>query len=90
MAIHAVDITVTGRVQGVFFRSGCREQADRLGVRGWVSNEPDGSVAGHFEGEDQDVQALVDWCRTGSRAARVDDLTVSPSEVRQADGFETR
>ena len=59
----AVDVTVTGRVQGVSFRWYTEQQAARLGVAGWVRNEPDGSVAGHFEGEDDAVDALVEWCR---------------------------
>jgi acylphosphatase len=47
----AVDVTVTGQVQGVSFRWYAVREATRLGVTGWVRNEPDGSVAGHFEGD---------------------------------------
>ena len=50
MDIEATDIVVTGRVQGVFYRAGMREQAERLDVAGWVRNEPDGSVRAHLEG----------------------------------------
>ena len=71
MDTTAADVVVTGRVQGVFFRAAMREQADRLGVTGWVRNEPDGSVRAHLEGPDQAVDRLVDWCSVGSSAARV-------------------
>jgi acylphosphatase len=47
-----------------------------LGVNGWVRNLPDGSVEGLFEGEDSAVNALVEWCRSGPPAARVDHLDV--------------
>ena len=50
MDIKATDIVVTGRVQGVFYRAGMREQAERLEVAGWVHNEPDGTVTAHLEG----------------------------------------
>ena len=87
---RAVDVLVTGRVQGVFFRARAQEQAARLGVAGWVANRPDGSVAGHFEGEARDVDALVDWCRTGPERARVDDVRVTEAEPGGASGFEVR
>ena len=66
MGTTAADVVVTGRVQGVFFRAAMREQADRLGVTGWVRNEPDGSVRAHLEGPDGAVDRLVDWCAQGS------------------------
>ena len=49
-------ISVTGRVQGVFFRSWTREQADALEVTGWVRNCPDGRVDAHLEGEEAAVE----------------------------------
>ena len=86
----AVDVRVTGRVQGVFFRASCAEQARRLGVGGWVANEPDGSVRGYFVGEPDAVRSLVDWCRTGPPAARVEAVEVTDAEVREAPGFQAR
>lgn len=71
-----MDVTVRGRVQGVSFRAYAEEQARRLGVAGWIRNEPDGSVAGHFEGDPVAVDTLVDWCRTGPRWARVEGVDV--------------
>jgi acylphosphatase len=86
----AVDVVITGRVQGVFFRARTQEQAARLGVAGWVSNEPDGSVAAHFEGAPDDVDALVAWCRTGPDYARVERVRVTETEPAGAGGFDVR
>ena len=83
----AVDVTVTGRVQGVSFRYYTREEATRLGVAGWVANEPDGTVSGHFEGEQDAVDALVDWCRTGPRLARVERVDVRPGDDEGSTSF---
>ena len=89
-ALRAVRVRVTGRVQGVFFRARCADEAQRLGVHGWVANEPDGSVSGHFEGAPGAVEDLVAWCRTGPPRARVDGVDVVPAVPQHARGFETR
>lgn len=81
---------VTGRVQGVFFRATAQDEARRLGLNGWMSNEPDGSVAGHFEGTPEAVAALVDWCRQGPPLARVADVRVSESAPSGMAGFRVR
>ena len=85
---RAVDVTVTGLVQGVFFRAETQQEASRLGVAGWVRNQPDGSVAAHFEGEPGAVEAMVAWCRQGPRRARVDDVHVRDAEPSGASRFE--
>ena len=84
----AVDVTVSGRVQGVSFRAYTQQEAFRLGVTGWVSNEPDGTVAGHFEGPAAAVDALVAWCHEGPRLARVERVDVrevAPAGARRFD-----
>ena len=83
-------VTVHGRVQGVGFRYHCVAEAARLGVVGWVSNEPDGTVAGHFEGPAQAVEALVAWCRSGPAYAVVRDVEVQPAEPTGARSFSVR
>ncbi len=90
MSRRAVDVVITGRVQGVFFRARAQERAARLGVTGWVTNQPDGTVAGHFEGDPDDVAALVEWCRTGPDRAEVDGVRVTEAEPGGAGGFEVR
>lgn len=88
--MKAVDVVVSGLVQGVFFRASCAREAERLGVAGWVSNEPDGTVAGHFEGPADAVEELVAWCRRGPRQARVDDVRVREVQATGSTGFATR
>lgn len=86
----AVSVHVVGRVQGVGFRWSCQEEAERLGVRGWVRNEPDESVAGVFEGPPEAVEAMVGWCRDGSSWASVDRVDVVDAEPSGASRFEIR
>jgi acylphosphatase len=88
MDIEATDIVVTGRVQGVFYRAGMREQAERLEVAGWVRNEPDGSVRAHLEGTSAAVAELLDWCASGTPSAQVDDVSTQRAEVTGARGFQ--
>jgi acylphosphatase len=87
MASTAVDVLVTGHVQGVFFRAALREQADRLGVSGWVRNDPDGSVRAHLEGPAEAVDAVVAWCATGPPAARVDAVERAEADATGTTGF---
>jgi acylphosphatase len=70
-------VFVNGRVQGVFFRSETRRNANRYGVKGWVRNLPDRRVEAVFEGEKDDVQALVDFCKHGPSGAKVTDVDVT-------------
>ena len=85
---RAVDVTVTGMVQGVFFRAEAQQEAYRLGVAGWVRNEPDGTVAAHLEGAPGAVEAMVAWCREGPRRARVERVDVRDAEATGAKGFD--
>lgn len=84
----AVEVVVHGRVQGVFFRASTAEQAERHGVRGWVRNEPDGTVRAHLEGDPDEVDAVLDWMRAGGPPrAVVDALDVDPVQPVGHDGF---
>jgi acylphosphatase len=90
MASIARHVTITGRVQGVFFRSWLREQAAALGVTGWVRNCPDGRVDSHVEGEETAVEQMIDRMRRGPPAARVEDVRLWNVEVCDFDDFEVR
>ena len=64
-------VIVEGRVQGVFFRHHTQEMALRLGVNGWVKNRRDGSVEAVFEGDQERVDQMIQWCHRGPSEARV-------------------
>jgi len=77
---NRVHVIVHGRVQGVAFRHYTMRRALELGVCGWVRNMPDGRVEGLFEGDEPAIQALVEWCRSGPPAARVERVDVLAGE----------
>lgn len=66
-----------GKVQGVFFRANCRDKARSLGVSGWVRNRSDGTVEMEAEGNENDLQELLDWCKTSQPHARVDRVELN-------------
>jgi acylphosphatase len=88
MTSTAVQVRVSGRVQGVAFRWEAQHAAQKLGVTGWVRNEPDGSVVAHVEGEPDAVNDMVVWLRTGPPAARVSDVAVRDAAPSGATSFE--
>jgi acylphosphatase len=67
-------VVVSGDVQGVFFRQETKRQAEAHGVSGWVRNRDDGAVEAVFEGEKQDVKALVEFCKHGPSGAMVTNV----------------
>ncbi len=73
-APRRLEIVVSGRVQGVWFRAATREQAARLGLRGWVRNLPDGRVQAVFEGGAEELEAMLSWCRVGPPGSRVEGV----------------
>jgi acylphosphatase len=75
-------VIIHGLVQGVWFRASTKDEADRLGVTGWVRNLPDGSVEAVFEGEKKKVEEIVGWCHRGPAGAQVSkvDIIWEPSK----------
>ena len=71
---------IQGRVQGVWFRESMRQEAERLGVTGWVRNRPDGSVEAVVQGSVEAVDALIAWARIGPPLARVERIELSEAE----------
>ncbi|MGB8215716.1 MAG: acylphosphatase [Candidatus Methanoperedens sp.] len=77
-----VHVFVSGKVQGVFFRSSTKNMADELGLSGWVRNLQDGRVEAVFEGEEEKVEKMVEWCRKGPEYARVTGVEVIPEPYK--------
>ena len=85
----AVHIRVTGVVQGVGYRQGCRSTARSLGLVGWVRNLRDGSVEAFAQGESAAVDSLIDWMWAGPFGARVTGVEsdVVPADMTLTDFF---
>ena len=83
-------VVVSGRVQGVGFRAATRAKAEACGVAGWVRNRADGSVEAAFEGDAAAVAALVAFCRSGPRLARIERVDVREEASEGLACFELR
>lgn len=84
---------IKGRVQGVFFRQSTREQAEGLGLQGWVTNREDGTVEGRVHGEDADrLETFRQWLHRGPKQAQVQEVHWSESQdfMPANVGFEVR
>lgn len=84
-------VFVSGEVQGVLFRSNTRHEANRRNVTGWVRNLPDGRVEAVFEGEKEDVNGLIEFCRRGPPGALVTKVEVQwENYTGEFQGFNVR
>ena len=80
-------VVVNGRVQGVWFRQSCADEARLRGVGGWIRNRSDGAVEAAFEGPAPAVATLVEWCRSGPPLADVTDVEVNDEKPEHRSGF---
>ena len=71
-----VHLVITGRVQGVWFRANTQKKAKALDLKGWVKNLSDGRVEAVFEGEKEQIDRIIEWCKKGPSFARVDDVQI--------------
>jgi acylphosphatase len=78
---------VRGDVQGIFFRQFVLDQANTLGISGFVRNEPDGSVYLEAEGEEKDLEKLLSLCQEGPRGAIVEGVERTPGQIKNFTGF---
>jgi acylphosphatase len=76
------NISVAGRVQGVFFRASTKTSADRLNIKGFVRNERDGSVYIEAEGEEDNLEKFIEWCKQGSSGAEVQSFDARVGDVK--------
>ena len=83
-------VVAHGQVQGVFFRDSTRREAERRGVAGWASNEPDGTVAMVFEGPEDAVEAMIAFVRDSPGHSSVASVEVSSEAPEGVSGFSTR
>lgn len=85
--IKRFQIRVSGRVQGVFFRKNAQQKARTLTLKGFVRNEPDGSVYIEAEGEEEQLHQLIEWCKKGPPLAMVADVMYKEIPVVEEKDF---
>jgi acylphosphatase len=78
-----VRLLITGRVQGVFFRTSTRKRAKKLGLNGWVRNLTGGQVEVLAEGESEAVKNLIAWCHIGPPSAYVEEVKITSMQSEE-------
>ncbi len=84
------NITISGKVQGVFFRASTKGKARSLGISGYAMNLADGNVYVEAEAGQAELDEFVQWCKRGPMGARVDKVDVKEAEVMRYETFEIR
>ncbi len=85
-----ISLLVTGKVQGVFYRASTEKIAQRIGITGFVQNEPNGDVYIEAQGTEEQLGEFTRWCRRGPERAVVDGVTQKELAVRDESGFRIR
>lgn len=84
------NITVFGRVQGVGFRYHTKQIAQQLGMKGFVKNEPDGSVYIEAEGAADKMHEFIAWCRKGPGFSQVENVLLEEGKIKKFKFFEVK
>ncbi len=79
-----VFVRVSGRVQGVWFRASTKQKAEQLGVTGWIRNTSNGCIEAIFEGDENMVKEMIDWCNHGPPQAKVENVEIKNQPVTKA------
>jgi len=85
--LQTIEINVSGRVQGVFYRQSTKEKAVELGIKGKVMNLDNGNVKIIATGTKEQLNKLIDWCKTGPPKARVTNVDVQELPLRSFEDF---
>lgn len=85
--LQTISITVSGIVQGVYYRQSTKEKALELGISGIVKNLPNGSVHILATGTNDQLDQLVQWCKVGPAGAKVSSVNVEEMAVQEFFGF---
>lgn len=82
------NITVSGKVQGVFYRQSALEIAVQIRVKGFVRNEPNGNVYIEAEGKEEELNEFLKWCWKGPRLSTVKDVQFTEDRIKNFSSFE--
>ena len=82
-----VQIIITGKVQGVFYRASAKKAAEELGIHGWVKNNPAGDVEIYACGNPAELEKFLSWCRKGPARAVVQAVDVKEAKPQSCPDF---
>ncbi len=85
-----IKLTITGKVQGVWYRGSAERKARELGLCGFVKNQPNGSVFAEVEGPEKALEAFTKWCWQGPPLAEVKNVGIEEGELRGYPNFEVQ
>jgi acylphosphatase len=83
-------LNIRGKVQGVWYRKSTYEEATRLGLTGFVCNQPDGSVYAEAEGEEDILEEFVAWCKQGPMLASVTEVEIQEAALENFEAFSVK
>ncbi|MFC1656629.1 acylphosphatase [Patescibacteria group bacterium] len=85
-----LNIVISGKVQGVFYRTATKNKARDLDLVGFVHNEPDDSVSIEVEGEEEKLDQFLDFCKSGPDHAQVSNIDVQEKELKNFKEFKIK
>ena len=88
--IKRIHVRITGTVQMVSFRYYTKSEADLLGLNGWIKNNPDGSVEAVFEGEEDNIKKIIEFCKKGPSSATIKSADIKEETPENLNGFGIR
>lgn len=90
MEVKHINIKVSGKVQGVFYRASAKEKADELKVKGFVRNEPNGDVYIEAEASEELLYKFIKWCSQGPARAVVEHIEAIPADYTGYSSFDIK
>lgn len=87
-ALKTIRCVVRGRVQGVYYRASAKQEAETLGITGWIKNRSDDSVACSATGTDSQLKSFVEWLEHGPPDAFVERVDSESVELEPGSRFD--
>ena len=88
--MYHFNITVAGKVQGVWYRGSTQKQAHQIGITGYVKNLKNGDVFIEAEGTKEQLNKLLEWCKTGLERAKVTAVEFEEKEIQDFTNFKIK
>lgn len=86
--VTTIQLKITGKVQGVFYRQSAKRYAEKLDLKGWIKNMDDGSVLSIIQGVDNNVEQFISWCKVGPEDAFVENVIIENIDHENFDKFQ--